>query len=179
MIDISKALQIEGWMSFNELTWLAQQAKQSSRILEVGSYKGRSARALADNTAGVVYCIDPWEPVYYNDDSSINTDIHPDVLTEFIHNLEDVISHVKVIPHKQKFSEFYTTIKFDMIFLDGDHRYRELKYDIEHALAILQPNGLLCGHDYNMPGLPSVKRAVDELLSPVDSIDYIWYKRIP
>src|SRR6266850_7760219 len=100
MIDISKALQIEGWMSFNELTWLAQQAKHSSRILEVGSYKGRSARALADNTAGVVYCIDPWESVYYNDDSSVNSDVNPAVFDEFKSNLRDLIEDLKVIPFK-------------------------------------------------------------------------------
>ena len=50
MVDISHAINIPGWMSVEELTYLAEAASKSNIIVEVGSWKGRSTIALAANT---------------------------------------------------------------------------------------------------------------------------------
>jgi hypothetical protein len=59
-LTIDRALQINGWMEPVELGWLAEQAQLHSRIVEIGSFMGRSTRALADNTAGWVVAFDSW-----------------------------------------------------------------------------------------------------------------------
>jgi len=48
LIDISRADKIQGWMEIEELRWLAETAKMHSNICEIGSWKGRSTRAMAD-----------------------------------------------------------------------------------------------------------------------------------
>ena len=59
MINITQALQIQGWMSEPELYWLAEQARKPITIVEAGSYCGRSARAIADNMhEGTLHCVD-------------------------------------------------------------------------------------------------------------------------
>ncbi len=60
MVFVKHAMSIFGWMSEDELVWLAEQAGKSKRILEVGSHLGRSTSALAINTRGVVYAVDLW-----------------------------------------------------------------------------------------------------------------------
>jgi predicted O-methyltransferase YrrM len=45
-------------MADDELLWLARVARGCQRIVEVGSYQGRSTRALADHCPGVVFCVD-------------------------------------------------------------------------------------------------------------------------
>ena len=59
-MNITRALQIPGMMSEEELTYLAELASDREWIVEIGSWMGRSARAMADNTKGTVYCVDTW-----------------------------------------------------------------------------------------------------------------------
>lgn len=55
-----KAIEIDGWMSDDELDWLRSNRKGCKRILEIGSWKGRSSGCSSRQsrsqplTAGVV-----------------------------------------------------------------------------------------------------------------------------
>ena len=46
---------------------------------------------------------------------------------------------------------------FDVVFVDGDHSYRQVLRDIENALATLAPRGVVLAHDCNpaSPGAAS------------------------
>src|SRR5579872_1226425 len=58
---IGQAITINGWMLSTELEWLAEKAKRRKNIVEVGSWMGRSTRALADSTRGTVIAVDTWK----------------------------------------------------------------------------------------------------------------------
>lgn len=175
---IETALSIEGWMSEIELRWLAYQAKISKIIIEFGSYMGRSTRALADNTDGIVYAVDPWDGKYYNHDGSLCDSVNTDVFDIFKSNLEDHIKSGKVIPVKDYSWAFGEPIKADLIFIDGDHRYEEVKIDIMKALRYINPKGIIAGHDYGHREWPGVRKAVDEVLGNVSHCDSIWWCKI-
>ena len=37
--------------------------------------------------------------------------------------------------------------KFDLLFIDGDHSYQQVKADIENASVLVRDGGILCGDD--------------------------------
>jgi len=64
-----------------------------------------------------------------------------------------------------------------MVFIDGDHSYKAVKQDIQTAINLLKPGGMLSGHDYNKDHWPGTVEAVNELLPEVNEVDTIWWTR--
>lgn len=163
-------------MSEAELVWLATQARQRDLIVEFGSLHGRSTRALADNNNGVIWAVDPWSGSYLTESGSEVANLNTFVMPYFIRNLRDHIDTGRVIPVRDYSYNFNSPFLVDMVFLDGDHRYKTVVRDIEKAFEMLKPNGLICGHDYGHPLWPGVKKAVDELVKDFKLEGQIWFK---
>jgi len=149
-------------MSIPELEWLAEHARTHTRIVEVGCWMGRSTRALADNTPGLVYAVDFWPR-------------EPEAFQRFGQNLVDLLNKKVFVVHMPSIDAANLFIaakqKVDMVFIDGNHDYEYVSEDIRLWRQVLEPGGLLCGHDYADPGTvdytPSVNRAVDEQVPDV------------
>lgn len=163
-------------MSEAELFWLAEQARDRQRIVEVGSFLGRSTRALADHTEGLVCAVDDW---YGPRDAFI-----PDrtiLLGTFRKNLQDKINAGKVLivqgDHKTVAPWLGHGFKPDMVFIDGDHHYEAVKGDIIAWQQHLKSGGLLCGHDIDRNG---VLQAVRELVPDAKTVTgtSIWFHQI-
>jgi predicted O-methyltransferase YrrM len=171
MIDISKSESIQGWMSHAELTWLAQQASNHDLIIEVGSFLGRSTRALGDHAKGKVIAIDTWTgPVGANEREEL-----PSFFGQFQDNLFDLIVTEKVIPYKSTDVLAFREVNF--VFIDADHQYAGVKKDIEYWLPRVAKGGIISGHDYSYP---DVRRAVNESLKVVIQPlgTDIWYSHV-
>jgi len=168
-VDIERALAIDGWMSKKELSWLAFQAKQHTKIAEVGSYLGRSTHAIASHTKGVVYAFDDWKGPRDNPDKEPAT-----VYERFVKNTRNCKNIVMI---KTDHAEAAPPINCDMVFIDGSHEYKDVRRDIERWSKFIEPGGLLCGHDFGEPG---VEAAVKELLPNATLVPEtsIWACRI-
>lgn len=182
MIDISKALTIDGWMSEAELRWLAEQAQTHDQIVEIGSWKGRSTRALADNARGSVYAVDHWRGQELTDaPTNLGAELakrgSDAIFDEFQNNLRD--TYLKCLPLRMSSSEAAARFDLhpDMVFLDGEHAYAGVKADIEAWRPLLTPGGLLCGHDWWHGG---IKQAVRELCPGFQVVPEtnIWWVRV-
>lgn len=167
MIDVSKALSITGWTSQKELEWLATQASKRTNILEIGSWMGRSAVAMATNTRGIVVAVDTWKGTLEDGHQSFLKDFPDNWLRQqFLENTKTFSNITSIQGKSIDVSKNFLAPIFDMIFIDGDHSYESVKADIGTWRPLLVKGGLLCGHDYD-GGRPGVVKAVRELIPRV------------
>ena len=176
--DILKvAVGVTGWMIEGELRWLIEQASTRRTIIEIGSWKGRSTKALALSALGVVYSVDHWldGPVpqsatrlWDSDWLEVSYRGSGTVKAEFERNLAPELASGKcvmvVVESRKGVAKVLDLLggrKADMVFIDGDHQYEMVKEDILLWRPLLADGGLLCGHDYPWPG---VYKAVAELV---------------
>ena len=178
MVNITDAVYISGWMTNKELTFLAETAKNSKCIVEVGCFQGRSTRAMADNTQGQIFAVDPWVGTQYNSKNQPLFDVDDDNFQAFKRNLARHIQIGKVIIKKSKFEDFNDKVEADFVFIDGDHRYDAVVHDINKGRSILKSGGILAGHDYGHDNWFDVNKAVDEIFPDANIIDTIWWVKV-
>lgn len=173
-VDISKAQKCDGYMSDTELEWLANKARYSHVFIEIGSWHGRSTRAIVDNLPnnGVLYAIDHWmgsQSERLTNHASAAEAEGDAAYLEFCDNLFDHIQEGRVIPLRmtsKNAANFLKSkgIQADIIFVDGGHEKPEVIEDIDNWTPLVKDGGILCGHDYYHEGYVwiGVQQAVDE-----------------
>jgi len=116
------------------------------KILEIGSYEGRSVifflKKFSDST---ITCVDTWS----GSDEHINHDFNNveknfDTNTNFYQN-NKILKKIK--DSSNNFFE-NNSENFDLIFVDGDHSSNQVKLDIENSWKILNKGGYLILDDY-------------------------------
>lgn len=165
---------IDGWMTENELKFLAEKARGMESIVELGSHKGRSSDVLLKNCNGKVYCVDLWDgktefgllaerqQVFVGDE----------VYNKFMENVGHYPNLVPIKMDSSKAVEQFNGDRFDMVFIDAGHDYDSVKKDIEAWLP--KCNKLICGHDYS-PAWPGVVQAVHEKFKQINFTETIWW----
>lgn len=152
---------VDGWLSREEGRALARLAK-GKRVLEIGSYCGRSTICLAQ-TAGRVVAVDPHD--------GRGTPAPRATYLEFQANLarrgvaDRVTTRVGTLDNPYLAAHLGILGPFDLIFVDGAHDAESVRDDIARSLPLLAPGGLLAFHDYGNPADPGVAPEVDALLA--------------
>ena len=145
---VEAASKVEGWMAYHELAWLATQACEKKLIIEIGSWMGRSTKAMAMCTPGVIFAVDSWKAGKDPEQ----------VYAAFLKNVGPEIRLGKVVPIRMTASDAAVALKHvlavlgnklaDMVFIDGNHKTEYVRDDIRNYLPLVAPKGLLCGHDF-------------------------------
>lgn len=162
---IDATADIRTWTSGHELAWLCEVATKHEKMIEIGSYYGRSAKCMMlANPDLQLTCYDNCE----------NREV-PEV---FAKNLKDQIREGRVILREgdsRLLQDYHGSVS--AIFIDAGHRFEDVMLDIENARSVLFPGGLLCGHDWRINDpTDGVNRAVIASLGqPAGLWESLWW----
>jgi SAM-dependent methyltransferase len=160
-------LNIPGWMPVRELELIEQLAvtiPQKGRMVEVGSFVGRSSWCWAKSVdpSVIVYCLDIWNPSEHpyhpptviGGRGSIGTDFGAaDELDHVVGTLENFTRNTGDCPNIRAmrgaspadFRDWREPL--DLVFLDGVHHNPIFWEDLNFWFWHLKPGGILCGDD--------------------------------
>ena len=141
--------------------------KKNSICCEIGVWKGEfSQLIIKKNNPMKLYLIDPWKDFgesYFDKIHSKYKQENQDARFNLVkEKLKNNISKNQVEILKmtsQDALEILDNIRFDFIYIDGNHQYKFVKFDIENYFKLLNSSGYLIGDDYR---IESVKDAVND-----------------
>jgi len=153
---------VGGWLLPEEGIALAH-LSEGKRVLEIGSYLGRSTICIAQ-TAEHVTSIDPHNGVATGRPCNTFPDFKRNLERYGLSNVDTLIGTTEDIAQVRG--------EFDVVFIDGAHDAASVQYDLSFALRHLADDGLIAFHDYrNQAGAhdgrwdPGVTETVDRFLS--------------
>lgn len=154
---------------------------------EIGVWWGNTSYHFFMKKPKHLYLVDPWSVEPYKGTTEFEWDEYLtryakvtgssteagfqkyyDKVYEDVHRRFDPYENVTVLRMtSDEFFEGYDGDGLDWIYVDGSHAYEQVLVDLENALKIMKPGGLILGDDYKWGGRwgkPGVTKAVDEFL---------------
>ena len=171
------------------LARLAAEGRRRVDVLEVGSYEGQSSmyfnRSISDifPDGGSVTCVDPWAPyhspeqiaagrIYENMDADLRSGI---AFERFKKNIQKADPRVPINHFRGTLTQammlMLTWRWFDLVYLDGDHRYASVCEDIANAKRLVRIGGLICGDDLERQLVDNQEALAARLLEQIDYQD--------
>lgn len=131
--------------------------------VEIGTHRGEFAKVLLDSWKGIkLHCVDPWTvPGGYEDQAKLLWggaanrqedfeaaktlhEFHPGRVEFYKMRSEDAVK--LFVPPDQGVRQL------DFVYIDGDHRHDYVLADLVAWWEMLEPGGVLAGHDWIQPG---------------------------
>jgi predicted O-methyltransferase YrrM len=172
--QLPKHEDIRGWNSDDPIFDEIVEVLAPKTIIEVGSWKGRSAMHFAKASARFltdIICVDTWlggvDHVLASgseNDRLLDSVGCPRLYHQFIRNFKDS-------PHAQRIYPIQNTsingarilshskISAEIIYIDGSHEYSDVYDDMVAFWSLVSPGGIMFGDDFGFPGVgPAVTR---------------------
>jgi hypothetical protein len=122
--------------------------------VEVGVWKGGNARRLVNLGFSKLYLIDPYIP--FNNYQFHNKGKMDGALELMLERMKPYIESKRVEFIREtsvEGSKLFPDKYFDYIYIDGNHRYKTVKEDLETWYPKLKKGGVFSGHDYVSPAV--------------------------
>ena len=183
------------WFDENIAIWsqLFEQLKPT-RILEVGSYEGRSTTYIIENLANIsdieIHCIDSWEGgIEHKKGGSWESNM-TNIEARFSHNMKIAMSRsthaVKLEIHKGLSSRELPKLAsknmqeyFDFIYVDGSHQAPDVLLDAVLGFQLLRVGGVMIFDDYLWQ--EPLAEGTDPIRCPkiaIDAFTNIYYRKL-
>lgn len=164
---VFKSLTVEGWLSDIQgvaLFLLARYPTVPGEVVEIGSWKGRSAGFLAQGVKlfnnGDIHCIDTFKG---SREHNVNGPV--DTFPEFYENM-DRLGLLRNIIVYQKTSEEankeWNGKPIRLIFIDGSHEYEDVAKDLSIWMPYVPKGGFIVMDDTQ--GWIGPKRVFEEMI---------------
>lgn len=139
---------INGWFFENEGNWYFNICKKihNGKIIEIGSFEGLSLSYIK-------------ETIKTNNNTIYSVEKH--CRQRLIENTKKWNIEL-ICKDSYQASLTFPNNFFDLIYIDANHSYEEVKKDIINWMPKLKKTGIIAGHDYDR-GWPGVIRAVNEI----------------
>lgn len=144
------------------------------KVLEIGSWEGRSTLALADAVdPDIVHAVDTWNGSTGEVSETIAAE--RDVYAQFCENT--VGRNIEA--HRMDWRDYLADERgpFRLVFIDGLHTYAEVREQLIAIAPLMSRGGILCGDDQHHP---PIRRAVAECLGSrrTFTLATLWYRVI-
>jgi predicted O-methyltransferase YrrM len=135
-------------------------------VIEVGSYRGRSASTISLALAGVAS-----ESPLISVDPHIDQPFNRQHMHVALRQIGQEERLVQIIRGSDDAARLLRDGCASFIFIDGDHSYEQVVRDFQNYRGLLAPGGIIAFHDYGYGDhnghedhCPGVRRAVDEFV---------------
>lgn len=167
----------ENWFTFPRLySRFVKELGNGSKIVEVGAWKGKSVAYLGVEVINSgkdikVDAVDTWLGSPESPDHLADVYVKTNTLyTLFLANIAPISQVINPIRKPSiEAAKDYADGSLDVVFIDACHTYECVREDILAWLPKVKIGGYLAGHDYSWSN--DVKRAVDEILTPVEETE--------
>lgn len=159
---------VEGFLVKGQEEWLFKKAKSlpdGARIVEIGSYKGKSSVCLGYGCLGSrkhVFSIDTFRGVYQDveDREQIRPNFEKGFFDEWLSNLErnGLLEYVTPLVGRSEDVSRFWAAPIHMLFIDGSHKFEDVIADFNNFYPYVVEEGLIALHDVN-PNWDGVYRA--------------------
>jgi hypothetical protein len=118
--------------------------------MELGVYKGDYANEILKRRPSKLHLIDPWQSIidipsrWHAAPQSEMDSFKSDVINRFRDDDNVEISEKYSIDSVQDFKDGY----FDFIYIDANHSYEHVKFDLNNWWPKLKSGGFMCGNAY-------------------------------
>lgn len=122
-----------------EMALLLKYSKEARVVVELGCYEGKTSAALAENTDGIVYSIDPF--------IAGRARISYGHLIAKTYCKRKKLQNLKLIKGMSYEVGRTFTKKIDFLFVDANHSYDAIKRDWEEWFPKIKRGGIIALHD--------------------------------
>lgn len=123
--------------------------------VEVGTHRGVFAKQILDHWLGnVLYCVDPWcVPPGYEEQAKELDGSNGNRGDDYLCTLNSLRLHPQkrwklIREMSAEACPPFRDDSLDFVYIDGDHRYSEVRDDLKRWWTKVKPGGILAGHDF-------------------------------
>lgn len=163
---MAEPTRIPGWFNHGPKILELIEHYRPKVCVELGTWQGASAIPVARTIArwgGTLTCVDTWAGELDADGGSV-AGKRPIMLMGCAREIVDagVGANVRLIPAMTMDAAKFWSAPIDFLYVDADHSYMGVWWDLVAWVPHVKPGGLIIGDDYEHPRYPGVRQAFDE-----------------